>query len=501
VTTTRPVSRSRDYHLNRAASSTEWDLIIIGGGATGVGTAVDAVLRGHSVLLLEAYDFGKGTSSRSTKLIHGGVRYLEQFQFGMVRDSLRERSLLLKNAPKLVHEMRFVIPCPSRWDMAFYRAGLALYDLLALGGPTKRSRFVSRRTLCESFPLIPEEKFQGGVVYSDAQFDDCKLLMSLLCQGVDQGLVALNYAAVVGLKKDAQGHTTTAIFEDKIAGRRYEVRAKGIINAAGAFADHILSLDDPQTSKSIAASQGVHLVLPKEFFPSSDAIIVPKTSDGRVLFIIPWKHHVLVGTTDTPIDQVSIEPVPFAQEIRFLLDTMAEYSTKPPSIHDCKSVFVGIRPLVNRAGKNHTKGLSRDHRIAISPSRLLTITGGKWTTYRKMAEDCVDSATKVFALKPFPCETAHRPIPDDSLPEDTDLSDQILHAVQWEFAQTIEDVLARRTRWLFTDAYKTRELAPTVAAILARELGWSKEETNRQLEEFERLSSQYLPSSYAPKPS
>ncbi len=387
-------TNNRDYHLSRATQSNfTWDIIVIGGGATGVGIALDAAARGYSTLLLEATDFGKGTSSRSTKLIHGGVRYLQQMQFGMVRDSLRERSLLMLNAPHHVHELEFVIPCKSYWERAYYGTGLKLYDALATNSQMKLSHQVSQRKLYQAMPTLIK-KFAGGVAYSDAQFDDARLLIEILLTAVEEGAVVLSHSPVISILKSAKGKVAGVAFRDNETGCEHEALARCVINATGPFSDAIRKLDHPSCDAMLSASQGVHIVLPKSFFPSSNALIVPKTSDGRVLFIIPWLDHVVVGTTDTAIDEITVEPKPFASELQFLLDTVAEYCDTKPKLQDCTSVFTGIRPLVRSKHTHSTKRLSRDHTIEISEAGMITIAGGKWTTYRHMAEDCVDQAAK-----------------------------------------------------------------------------------------------------------
>ncbi len=491
-----------------------WDFVIIGGGATGAGIAMDAAARGFSVLLLEGHDFGKGTSSRSTKLIHGGVRYLEQFQIHMVRESLRERGRLLVNAPEIVHELEFIIPCTRAFDRFFYGVGLKVYDCLAFGSKTKHSKQVSRATLYQRLPGLVPNKFVGGVSYSDGQFDDTRLLIETVRQAIKLGACCLNYAPVTSVRKDESGRVQGVSFRDAETNQTYDVRGKVVINATGPFCDAIRQMDKPGQKPLVAASQGVHLVLAPSFFQAESALIVPKTSDGRVLFIIPWHGHVLVGTTDTAIDAPSAEPRPFPEEMTFLLDTIEEYCGRRPLPEECLSVFTGIRPLVKGSPNQATKKLSRDHTIEISDSKLLTITGGKWTTYRHMAEDCVNQAIAAYGLPQLPCKTLEMrlvPAPSEQVPIPSEIAwplteqsslknvihfGDLIRAIRHEHARTVEDVLARRTRALFLNAKEAMELAPIAAKLLAKEHGRGLEWIELQIASFRELAEGYDPRTY-----
>ena len=327
---------------------TPWDVVVIGGGATGVAVAMDAANRGISVLLLEQSDFGKGTSSRSTKLVHGGVRYLRQGNITLVRDALRERSLLLKNAPHLVHDMAFLIPCPNWWQRFFYGMGLKVYDCLASRNRFGRSHGISADDSLKKVPVIRPEVLRGGVVYHDGQFDDARLLINMAQTAEEQGATLLNYVSVTGLIKDESGKTQGVKTRCEETKEAFEIPAHCVVNATGPFCDSIRRLDDENCEAMLSASQGVHLVLPREFFPGETALMVPKTSDGRVLFVIPWHDHAIVGTTDTPIDDVALEPVAQDAEMQFLLETAARYLCKTPTRDDVLSVFTGIRPLGQR---------------------------------------------------------------------------------------------------------------------------------------------------------
>ena len=397
---------SRDDSIRRLRQrTTPWDIVVIGGGATGVGVALDAASRGLDVLLLEQSDFGKGTSSRSTKLVHGGVRYLRQGNITLVRDALRERTLLRNNAPHLVHDMPFLIPCRNLWQRFFYGVGLKVYDFLAVRNSFGRSHGVSSDAATKIVPGLRRERLSGGVVYHDGQFDDARLLLNMARTAHDHGACLLNYAAVTELIKSDVGKITAVTAVDQETAETFEISARCVINAAGPFCDSVRQLDDANCEKMIATSQGVHLVLPRSFLPGQTAMIVPKTSDGRVIFIIPWHDHAIVGTTDTPIPEATLEPSPKQDEIQFLLQTTAEYLATPPRIEDVLSVFTGIRPLVKGDKSARTASLSRDHVIRVSPAGLITITGGKWTTVRKMAEDCVDRAVKETGLAARECNT------------------------------------------------------------------------------------------------
>lgn len=493
---------NRDEMLARLQVRTApWDLAIIGGGATGVGVAVDAASRGYSVLLLEQHDFGKGTSSRSTKLVHGGVRYLARGEIALVREALRERGLLRQNAPHLVHPMPFVVPSYSRFGVLYYRLGLGTYGLLAGKQRFGLTKCLSRAETLARIPTLKADGLRGGVVYFDGQFDDARLLISLIRTAAEQGAAVLNYARVAGLTRDASGRVTGLQVRDEEGGGEFEVAARVVVNATGAFCDGVRRMAEPNTEGMVSPSQGIHLVFDRSFLPGDTAFVVPKTPDGRVMFAIPWHGHTLIGTTDVAIPDAPLEPVPTEREIAFVLETAGRYLQKPPTRADVLSTFAGIRPLVRARGKN-TARLSRDHTIRVEPSGLLTITGGKWTTYRNMAEDCVNRAAELGGLIARPCGTHSLPIhgshPDagqfgplavygSDAPLIAELADaelkqplhpdlpytgaEVVWSARFEMARTVEDVLARRIRALFLNAHAAIAMAPRVAELLARELG------------------------------
>jgi glycerol-3-phosphate dehydrogenase len=501
-----------------------WDMLVVGGGATGVGVAIDAAARGYDVLLLEQSDFGKGTSSRSTKLVHGGVRYLEQGNLSLVMEALKERGLLLRNAPHLVRNLRFVIPRYDWWEAPFYGLGLKVYDLLAGKYGFGASQMLSLEQTLQYLPMIEPEGLRGGVLYYDGQFDDSRLLINIVATAFEQGAALLNYAAVEALTKDEQGFVNGAIAVDAETGEKFCATAKVVINATGAFGDHLRRQADPAALPLIAPSQGIHLVFDGSFLPGMTAIMVPHTSDGRVIFAIPWHGHTLVGTTDTPIAQPVLEPVALEQEVDFLLATASRYLAKKPMGSDVLSVFAGIRPLVHAGGGVKTAALSRDHVIHIDNSGLVTICGGKWTTYRKMAEDCVNQAATLGRLEERASITPHLRIygyhesADEfgklavygaDAPEILELTDEnpalakrlhpdlpyiaaeVVWAVRREMARTVEDVLARRTRALFLNSEAAVEMAPAVAELMARELGTGEAWKGQQVGAFQTLAANY----------
>ncbi len=502
-----------------------WDVLVIGGGATGIGVAVDAASRGYDVLLLEQSDFGKGTSSRSTKLIHGGVRYLQQGNVPLVMEALRERGVLLRNAPHLVHDLEFVVPNYDWWEPPFYGVGLKVYDLLAGKYGFGPSRLLSREETLERIPNLETAGLRGGVLYHDGQFDDARLLIAMARTASRQGATLLNYARVTGLRRDGSGFVHGAVFEDSEDGSEHRVRARAVINATGPFADAVRRLDDPEATPIIVPSQGVHLVLDHSFLPGSSAIMVPRTRDGRVLFAIPWHGRALLGTTDTPIEEPGLEPRPLQEEIDFILETAARYLVRDPTAADVRSMFVGIRPLVG-GGDGSTAELSRDHTIQISRSGLITIAGGKWTTYRHMAEDVVNQAATLADLEPRPCVTRRLPIhgyhrqaekfgdlafygADAPALADLERHDagltrrlhpdlrvtagEVVWAARYEMARTVEDALARRSRSLLLDVRAAASAAPEAARLMARELGRPADWRKAQVEAFRDLAGGYLP--------
>src|SRR5262249_42244653 len=397
---------NRAEMLGRAVDRrTPWDMVVVGGGATGMGVAVDAASRGYEVLLVEQHDFGKGTSSRSTKLVHGGVRYLEQGAISLVMGALKERGLLRQNAPHLVSDLAFVVPNYEWWEAPFYGVGLKVYDMLAGRYGFGSSEMLSKEETLARLPTIRTEGLRGGVIYYDGQFDDARLLINLAATAVEQGAIVVNYAPAIALTRGADGFLDGVAVRDLETGREFHAAARVVVNAAGPQSDAVRRLAHPDADPLIAPSQGIHLVFDGSFLPGGTAIMVPHTTDGRVMFAIPWHGHTVVGTTDTPVDDVALEPRPFEEEIEFILETAGRYLRRPATRADVRSVFVGIRPLVRSGASANTAALSRDHTIHIEPSGLLTIAGGKWTTYRHMAEDCVDHAATLARLTEKPCVT------------------------------------------------------------------------------------------------
>ena len=488
---------NRTSQIKELEADREWDCCIIGGGATGLGIAVDAASRGLKTILFERSDLAKGTSSRSTKLVHGGVRYLQQGNIKLVLEALKERGLLLRNAPHLVHNQQFVIPNYSWWDQPFYGIGLKIYDRMAgkLGlGP---SIFLSIEETLERLPNLDPEGLTGGVLYHDGQFDDARLAINLAQTAVAQGAAVLNYFQVEGLLKRNENVTGVTV-KDTENGNNYTVRAKQVINATGVFTDSILQMDEPGSASLINPSQGVHLVVDKDYLPGTCAIMIPRTDDGRVLFAVPWHDKIVLGTTDTPVDKTEEEPVAQEQEIEFILKHIARYLQKDPQRNDVRSVFTGLRPLV-KGKTGRTASLSRDHHLSKSASGLITITGGKWTTYRKMAQDTVNL---MLQDDPRPCITEtmaiagqiSTPIPASLAGlTDTELEPLIRRAVQEEACMTVEDMLARRSRQLFLDARVAIEIAPRIAEMMAKERGKDEVWKTEQINIFRNMAGQYLP--------
>ena len=387
-----------------------WDIIVVGGGATGLGTALDAASRGYKTLLLEQADFAKGTSSRSTKLVHGGVRYLAQGDIGLVREALYERGLLIKNAAHLVKNESFIIPNYKWWTGAFYTIGLTVYDLLAGKLSFGRSKHISKKETISRLPGIIQKNLYGGVVYHDGQFDDSRLAINLAQSCLEQGATVLNYFKVTDLLKENK-KISGIIAQDMETGTVYQIKCKAVINATGVFVDELLQKDEPHKKPLVRPSQGIHIVVDRSFMPGDDALMIPKTDDGRVLFAVPWHGKLLIGTTDTPINEHSLEPRALEEEIGFVMRNVNKYLAKVPERKDILSIFAGLRPLAApQEGSAGTKEISRRHKILVSASGLITIIGGKWTTYRRMAQDTVDQAIETAKLKPQVCLTQNLPI-------------------------------------------------------------------------------------------
>lgn len=501
----------------------EWDILIIGGGATGLGTAVDSASRGYKTLLIEQHDFAKATSSRSTKLIHGGLRYLQQGNIALVLEALRERGRLCQNAPHLIYHRAFFVPSYKWWEGPFYGVGLKIYDMLAGKLGLEASKYLSREETLAVLPNLEPEGLRNGILYYDGQFDDSRLALTLAQTAIDHGAIVINYMKMTNvIKQNSQLIGIHVI--DQETNNKHEIRAKVIINATGIFSDQIRRIDTPNVPNIIQPSQGVHIVLEKDFLDSETAILIPHTEDGRVLFMVPWHDRILLGTTDTLVTSPELEPKPREEEIDFILKNAGKYLLKRPVRNDILSIFAGLRPLIAHPGKK-TSALSRHHSILVSHSGLLTIAGGKWTTYRKMAEDVIDKAILVGHLEEHPCRTKNLKLhgwldnadPIDPwstygsnredlqklLQEDPSYKNllnnrlpyvkgEVIWSVRKEMARTVEDVLARRTRSLFIDAAIAAAVAPEVAHLIAKERKMSKVWEEEQVKSFKELAKSYL---------
>ena len=499
-------------------------MVVIGGGATGLGIAVDASQRGFKVLLLEKNDFAKGTSSRSTKLVHGGVRYLAQGNVKLVIEALRERAFLLANAPHLTRVQEFIIPVYSWFDKWFYGIGLFIYALMAQKRGLGHTRILGKKALFAALPSLKRKGLKGGVAYADGQFDDARLAIALARTANDLGANLLNYFNVTGLLKE-NGKLVGVKTQDELNGKEYTINAKVVINATGVFVDNILDMDDPDAPAAVMPSQGVHLVVSKDFFPGEMALMIPKTADGRVLFALPWHGAVVIGTTDTPLHEINDEPIALEAEIDFIINHFNAYNAINITRKDIRSVFAGLRPLVKTLNKGSTALASRDHTILVSSSNLITITGGKWTTYRKMAKDAVNNAAFVAKLPIVKCATRklrlhgydqnilygselsvygsdavhiRKMISDDpSLGERIHPSynycrAELIWAVTHEMAMTVEDILARRSRMLFVDARAAIASAEPVAKLMAEQLGMNADWRDDQVRLFQEMAEAYL---------
>jgi glycerol-3-phosphate dehydrogenase len=519
-----------------------WDVAVIGGGATGLGVALDAALRGFSVLLAESDDFAKGTSSRATKLVHGGVRYLAQGNIALVREALTERATLLANAPHIAQPLAFVMPAYQWWERAFYGVGLKAYDALAGSRGLGDTEFLSASRTQALLPGVRAQGLSGGVKYWDGQFDDARLAVALARTAATHGALVLNHMPCTGLLRE-DGQVCGLLLQDAETGEAFSVRAGCVVNATGVWVDAIRDMDREPGSASrppmVAPSQGVHLVVDREFMPTDHALLVPKTADGRVLFAVPWLGKLILGTTDTPRDDVVREPTPFAEEVAFILTEAGRYLARAPQRSDVRSVWVGLRPLVKPSGDDgsagedgraavSTKALSREHTVLVGRSGLVTVTGGKWTTYRAMAEDVLDhcfdrqllprrpgGATARTPLAGAPSKASHsltRPQGEHSYGLDAALLHELPGAQHWlwatdaasgeglseamvrfavrnEMARTVEDVLARRCHLLSLDAARAAALAQPVATLIEEELGRPPGAIDVQA--FEALARQY----------
>lgn len=519
------MNRRKNIEDLRNQSDIIWDLIVIGGGATGLGVAQDAASRGYKTLLLEQSDFARSTSSRSTKLVHGGVRYMAQGDLLLVMEALHERGIMLRNAPHLTFNQEFVIPVYTLWDIFMYTAGLKFYDLLAGRLSMGKSYFISRNKTLSRLPQLKPDGLKGGVVYHDGQFDDSRMAFALAESCAGYGGIVLNYFKVTGLLKGDSGKINGVKATDTATGEEFNLKTKLVINATGVFADEVSRLDKPDSKTTIKPSQGVHIVLDKSFLKSDSAIMIPKTTDGRVLFAIPWYDEIVIGTTDTPLDTISLEPVALEKEINFILQTAEAYLVKPPRREDVLCIFAGLRPLAaDPDNPASTKEVSRRHKITLSDSGLLTIIGGKWTTYRRMAEETIDKAIKEGFLAKSKCLTSGiklTKLSDNSIPGRLHIygdhySDiqaiisgnpesgykidprlpytraEIMWICRNEMPLNLDDVLARRTRSLFLNARASADIAPEVAHLMAAEFGFSQEWEISQTASYNQLMKNYL---------
>lgn len=514
---------NREEQLHRLSQNETYDIIVIGGGATGLGCATDAASRGYKVALLEKHDFAKGTSSRATKLVHGGVRYLAQGNIRLVREALFERGRMLRNAPHVCKVLPFVMPSYKWIDKWYYGIGLWIYEFLSSKLSLGETKFLSKTKTLEYLPDINKKGLVGGILYFDGQFDDSRLAINLAQTAIENGAIVLNYCGVSQFVKE-HNQIVGVVAKNTFTDEEYHIRGKAIINATGVFADEILQMAEGNSAKTIAPSQGIHFVIDKHFFSGNIALMIPKTEDGRVFFLIPWHDQLILGTTDTSVKDVSLEPQALQEEIDFVLHHFNKYSTSKITKNDVKSVFVGLRPLAKLDHQSSTAVMPRDHKIKILPSGLIHVTGGKWTTYRNMAQHAIDIAIQKGQLEFVKCQTKRLKIHgwteqkedlylsvygsdateiEKMIQENLDLNEklhpdypyteaEVLWAIRNEMAQTVEDILARRIRLLFIDAKAAKVAAPRVAAILTKEKNKSPEWEKQQIESFTAIANQYL---------
>lgn len=518
------MNRNEEIRKLRNKQPDKWDVIVIGGGATGLGVALDSVTRGYKTLLIEQADFSKGTSSRSTKLVHGGVRYLAQGDILLVKEALHERGLMLKNAPHITADQEFVIPAYTIWDMILYTLGLKFYDLLSGKLSMGKSYFIRKDETVRRLPLLKSEGLKGGIVYHDGQFDDSRMAITLAKACVERGGTIINYLRATGFLKDSSDKIYGVGAKDMVSGNEYSVNARLVINATGVFADEIHRLDNPGSRTSIRPSQGVHIVLDSSFIKSSSAIMIPKTSDGRVLFAIPWYGAVVVGTTDTPVNNISLEPAALDEEIDFILNTAGKYLIKQPGREDVLCIFAGLRPLAaDPDNANATREVSRRHKITLYPSGLLSIIGGKWTSYRRMAEETIDRAIRAGFLEKRRCITKDLVLIGEDISfkterlkiygngaveiekmieNDPELGRRIVPGLPYTKAEIVwicrnempvelEDVLARRTRALILNVPESLTMAGKVAQIMAEEFDYDNNWKEQQIASYTHLTEKY----------
>lgn len=519
-------SVNREQSLTRVRQfNNYWDMLVIGGGATGLASAMDAASRGYKTVLIDMHDFAKGTSSRSTKLVHGGVRYLQKGDVSLVVEALQERGLLIKNAPHLVNHLSFIVPSYEWWNGPFYGVGMKVYDMLAGKLGIKKSKLLSREKTLAKIPTLTEKGLRGGVMYYDGQFDDARLAVNMAHTISDHDGIVLNYVKALALIKNGAGLLEGVVAEDTLGGETFDINARAVINATGIFSDQLMRMDNPDHQDIIQCSQGIHIVLDQSFLPGDSAIMVPHTEDGRVLFAVPWRGRVIIGTTDTPVAEPVLEPVALREEVDFILRNISQYLRHVPTRDDIKSVFAGLRPLVKPGVSRSTAEISRGHHLQISESGLITIAGGKWTTCRKMAEETVDQAEFIAGLEHRECRTRNLRVhgwlknadPADPLsmygsdrvalkkllarheswrqplhPDLPYVCGEVIWAVRHEQAMTVEDVLARRTRALLLDARASIESAPAVAGLMAEEMGMGQDWISQQVAEYQALARHYL---------
>ena len=502
---------NRTAQINKLKDSEIWDIVIIGGGATGAGASLDAASRGYKTLLIEQYDFAKGTSSKSTKLVHGGVRYLQQGNIKLVFEALRERGRLLKNAPHLTSTQAFIVPVYSLWEKIFYGVGLKVYDVLAGSLSLGKTKLLNTKQTIQQLPSINPNKLYGGILYYDGQFDDSNLCIEILGTAQKKGATIINYCKAIGFIKD-KGKITGVEIMDTYTQYIYKVNTKAVVNATGAFTNEVVEMDDQNQQDFVTPSQGIHFVINKNLFEGSAAMMIPKTDDGRVLFAVPWYGKVIVGTTDTPIAKSNIEPKALEEEIKFVLEHINRYGTHKITRADVNTIFVGLRPLISTKNKGNTSGVSREHALHISLSGLVSIIGGKWTTYRKMAIQAIDNAAFVGKLPKKNCVTANLPI-DLSVEKQNAINEiiesnpeyenkihadynyqlaEIVYAIRHQMATNVEDILSRRIRLLYLDARLAMQVAPMVASVMSKELNQQPDWIKQQVADFNALASKYI---------